>query len=623
MHTAFVALVGSPNSGKTTLYNWLTGKNFKTVNYPGATVEYSLSHLAPHWKKNKLIMDTPGIYSMFPKSLDEEVTLKALFEHPQHGPVQKVVVVVDATQMQRHLVILKQIQECGFECVVALTMKDLVEKAHSKIDIDLMQKELGVKVIPVDGLLGKGIPELILAVESIPISKNQKLLSSWDNAKLNQVQIWAANLEKKVTLSQKDSLALMTRKTLMWDKLFLHPVLGIVSFFVIMSLLFTSIYWVATPFMDWVDSGFGFLADQINASIENPLLKDFIANGIITSFSSVFVFVPQIFILFLGIGFLESTGYLARAATVIDKPFNKLGLTGRSFVPILSGFACAIPAMMAARNISNKRDRWITNFIVPLMSCSARLPVYALLLGFLFKDASPLKAGVSLAIIYMCSALVGVIASIILNKILPKQGASHFMMELPIYRMPKLVVITKQSLQRTKSYIVRAGPAIFVFAILIWVGTTFPDYKNEDSQVKLEQSYLGKLGKVIEPAFEPMGGDWRTGIGLLSAFAAREVFVSSMAVVMHITDEDEDAVQTSLIDKMTEATHNGRPLFTIASVVSLIIFFMIALQCMTTVAVAQKEMNSTRFAISQLVIFNVVAYVLSVSAFQILSALGY
>lgn len=623
MHSSFVALVGSPNSGKTTLYNWLTGSNFKTVNYPGATVEYSIGQLASHWKKDLLVMDTPGIYSLFPKSLDEEVTLKALFEHPEHGVAQKVIVVVDATQMPRHLMILKQIQECGFECIVALTMKDLIEKSHSSLNIELLQKELGVKVIPIDGLLGGGVKELIEATEKTANSQSPKILNHWDEKKTDQVHLWAQKLADQGKKNQKDSEQLLTKNTLFWDQLFLHPVGGIVSFFVIMSLLFTSIYSLATPFMDWIDGGFSSLAEQVTAHVSHPLWADFLANGVVTSFASVLVFVPQIFILFLGIGFLESTGYLARAATVIDRPFNKLGLTGRSFVPILSGFACAIPAMMAARNISNKRDRWITNFIIPLMSCSARLPVYALLLGFLFKDAPPWKAGISLAVIYMIAAFVGAIAAMILNRLLPAQGSSHFMMELPLYRMPKWIVIVKQSLQKTKSYIKRAGPMIFVFAVVIWLGTTFPDYQNENSQVKLEQSYLGQFGKVIEPVFEPMGGDWRTGIGLLSAFAAREVFVSSMAVVMDITDEDETTVQNTLIDKMTAATHNGRPLFTVASVVGLIIFFMIALQCMTTVAVAQKEMNSTKFAIGQLVLFNVVAYVLAVAAVQILQSLGY
>jgi ferrous iron transport protein B len=403
----------------------------------------------------------------------------------------------------------------------------------------------------------------------------------------------------------------------------LNPYLGLLLFVLIMAALFTSIFWFAAPFMDVIDGGFGKLNVFVSSWGEKSLAVDFLANGVVSSFGAVLVFVPQIFILFFGIGLLEGSGYLARAATLIDKPFSKLGMSGRSFVPILSGFACAVPAMIATRNISSSRDRWITNFVIPLMTCSARLPVYALLLAFLFRDGPAWQAGLCLAALYLGSLLVGATAAAIVNKMIPENDRAFFMMELPIYRRPKLRVLLQQSFSRTMSYVKRAGPMIFIFAVLIWVGTTFPNYQNEDPQQKLETSYAGQVGHIIEPVFEPMGVDWRVGVGLISAFAAREVFVSSMAVVFNITSDDEDTVQRSMLTQMSTATNrHGEKIFTVASVVGLLIFFMIALQCMATFAMAQREMRSTKFAVMQLVVFNGVAYLLSVGAYQALKSFG-
>jgi ferrous iron transport protein B len=290
-------------------------------------------------------------------------------------------------------------------------------------------------------------------------------------------------------------------------------------------------------------------------------------------------------------------------------------------VPILSGFACAVPAIMATRNISSTRDRWITNFIIPLMTCSARLPVYSLLLGFLFLGQAPWKAGFALAALYMGAACVGAIAAGILNRILAKREKSFFMMELPMYRRPQMRVILKQTLTRTNSYVKRAGPAIFFFAILIWVGSTFPNYHAEDAE-RLQTSYLAQVGHVIEPVFRPMGVDWRVGVGLISAFAAREVFVSSMAIMFNITGEEE-ARAAGMLEEMQKATlPNGQHIFTIATVLGLLIFFMIALQCMSTFGVQLRENKSWSLAVTQLVTFNIFAYILAVICVQGLRAFG-
>lgn len=622
-----IALVGAPNCGKTTLYNWLTGSRFKTVNYPGATVEFSLGKLAPHLGEGMMAMDTPGTYSLHPKSADEIVTLKAIYDNPQIGRADGIVVVVDGTQMSRHLQLAMQVKETGFPFIVVITMADLLRQQGIHIDMDYLSKTLGCPVLAFDGVLAGGLREIVAEAQKLGSDKapNQPVIWSYEtqDQKMRECERMANEALNHKTDHATEKLNKIVETTEKIDRVLLHPYLGLFLFIGVMSVLFSSIFWVATPFMDWIDGLFTYLNELVASFGPGTLWADFLANGIISSFGAVLVFVPQIFILFLGIGFLEGSGYLARAATLIDRPFSALGMSGRSFVPILSGFACAVPAIIATRNIPSARDRWITNFVIPLMACSARLPVYAILLAFLFHGESAWKPGVVLSLLYIGALVVGGIAASIVNRYIPQKDKSFFMMELPIYRRPKFRVLLRQSLTRTMSYVKRAGPPIFVFAVLIWVGTNFPNYSVEDAHDKLEQSYAGQLGKVIEPMVSPMGVDWRVGVGLISAFAAREVFVSSLAVTFNITDTDEDSQQQSLLAQMGTAVNSaGEKIFTTSSVIGLMIFFMIALQCMSTVAVQVRESGSWKFAIGQLVAFNVVAYVLVVAIVQGLRAMG-
>ena len=624
----FAALVGAPNSGKTTLYNWLTGARFKTVNYPGSTVEYSIGETQARWGSPLQVMDTPGTYSLAAKSPDEQVTSDAIFEHPKYGQAAVVISVVDATHLSRHLLMTRQLQECGFRVVVALTMVDVVRDRGDEIDVPALAQELGVPVIAIDGRLGGGVDGLLALVreqyEYVQVAPHQANLKTWTPQQVEAAQKKGVEVSRRVLKAKhvqpiRDS-ALISRRL---DRWLLHPVAGIVLFTLIMGVLFTAIFWAAQPMMDAVDHAFSWAADQVYALAPGALWSNFLARGVIASFGAVMVFVPQIFILFLGIVFLEDSGYLARAATLMDRPLSKFGLNGRSFVPILSAYACAVPAMIAARAIGSRRERWLTLFMIPLMTCSARLPVYALLLSFVFRGQPAWLAGLALTGLYIASLLVGGIAALVADRFLKIRDHSFFLLELPLYRRPRTRVVVRQALTRTMGYVRRAGPTIAVFALILWVATTFPNYQSEDKGERLQSSYAGRTGRVVEPVFTPMGLDWRVGVGLISAFAAREVFVSSLAVVFHVADEDEASMQAGLLKEMAEAKMpDGQQVFTTASVTGLILFFMIALQCLSTVGVAVRESGGYRFALMQLVVFNVAAYVLAVLVVQGLRSIG-
>lgn len=634
----FIALVGSPNSGKTTLFNWLTGSRFKTVNYPGSTVDYSIGLTHQRYDKGVFqVMDTPGTYSLDPKSPDELVTVEAIYNHKNLGSARLIISVVDASQLSRHLYVTKQLIDAGFRVVLAITMSDLLVERREQINLEILSQELGVPVVLIDGRLGGGVIDLVTAVrkelEKGKFTPAPHRISDWNSTKMESVMRETDYLSRRVIESRKDSqkpneidkqIKINSRdRTRQLDRILLHPVFGLLIFFALMVGLFSSINWFAQPLMDGVDKALSFVADLVLKTAPENLFLQFLSGGVIASVSAVVVFTPQIFILFLGIILLEDSGYLARAATLIDRPLAKLGMGGRSFVPLLSGFACAVPAMMAARTINSKKERWMTLFVLPLMSCSARLPVYALLLAFLFRSEAAWKGGILLAGIYFGSLVLGSAAAMIAGRFIKIKDQSFFMLELPIYRRPKVSHVLHQAMTRTKGYLLRAGPAIFIFAMVIWIGTTFPRYDLEDKTERLNHSYAAQMGRAIEPVFTPMGGDWRTGVGLISAFAAREVFVSSLAVLFQVTDGDESAIQESMLAKMAAAkAPNGLPLFTLASVLGLVVFFMIALQCLSTVTVAFRESGAWRFAIGQLVVFNLVAYVLAIAIVQGLRALG-
>ena len=665
-----ITLVGPPNSGKTTLFNYLSGKNYKTVNYPGATVEYSICKVQKKFDFEANVLDSPGIVSLIPNSPDEEVSVSSLYSHPSFGIPDIVVVTADASQLSRHLLLVQQMIEAKFNVILALTMVDLLKRKGLGIDIENLSSELNCKVVEIDGRTGDGVPILLEKIEknlaqnsdSIkeepiildPNLTQDRLLQYYRDIEEIENKVIYESAERKIDLDSANKELNILNKTLerkvknnidkttlKIDRFLLHRIWGLVAFFFIMALTFTSIFWFAEPIMNLVDMLFGFMSSEALAILGNNWFGSLIANGIISGTGAVAVFVPQIIILFLILGLLEDTGYLARGAMLIDRPLSKIGLNGRSFVPMLSGFACAIPAMMATRTIPNKRERLLTIFIIPLMSCSARLPVYTLLLAFLFPLGKSWIAGLILACIYIFSTISSITVAGIVNKlqnrIIKDQDNSSFILELPSYRIPKLSVVTNNTLHSAKLYMKKAGPIILFFSIIIWFLTYFPNYnptvetqgKSQDEIVQLQNaerlssSYASDLGKLIQPVMKPIGMDWRVGVSLISAFAAREVFVSSLALIFKVTG-DEGTLQQSILKAMRKAEigDTGQKLFTTSTIFGLIVFFIFAMQCMSTLAVSRKETGSWRIPLLQLFMFSSVAYLLTFLTVNGLRMLG-
>ena len=666
-----ITLVGPPNSGKTTLFNYLSGNNFKTVNYPGATVEYSLGKFQLKFSLEANLLDSPGIVSLFPNSPDEEVSVKSLFSHPELGSPDLVIITVDASQLSRHLLLVKQLKESNFRIVIALTMVDILQRKKLDINTKKLGELFSCDVIKIDGRSGRGVRTLISTIENIFSTEKfkvpettranfsndtndlietfkeiemieSKVLISLDDIPQTP-NISKANKQLRILIDPKSKIECykIDARTLKIDKILLHRIWGLVVFFAVMTLTFTSIFWLAEPLISLVDTFFGMLSNESLKLLGYGWFGDLVANGIISGTGSILVFVPQIIILFLILGLLEDTGYLARGAMLIDKPLSKIGLNGKSFVPMLSGFACAIPAILAARTIPNRRERLLTIFIIPLMSCSARLPVYALLLAFILPADRSWLGGFLLASIYIFSIISSVIIASIINKmrhkLIKEEDNSSFILELPAYRTPKLKVVLNNTIMSTKAYLKKAGPVILTLSLLLWILTSFPNINpnidksglNEEAVLsltkaeRLSTSYAADLGKIIQPVMTPIGMDWRVGVSLIAAFAAREVFVSSLALIFKVTT-DETTLQNSIVNSMRNATveETGQKLFTTSTIIGLIIYFVFAMQCLSTIAVSRKESGGWRIPILQIIIFTSAAYILTLISVNGLRALG-
>ncbi|MCC9136380.1 ferrous iron transport protein B [Pontibacter silvestris] len=694
---AKIALVGNPNSGKTSLFNQLTGLNQKVGNFPGVTVDKKtgISQLTPNLKAQ--IIDLPGTYSLYPKSLDERVIIDLLYDPGSKHYPDLVVVTADASNLKRNLLLFTQLADLQIPAVLALNMVDVAETHGIKIDVPALQRELGVPVIPMNARKGIGIAalkivmsqeleavgrlfyeiplELVPVVQSIKERfnltndylalhfahqhKNLKFLSSDDMAwfeealkpvgfssntfqanetiarytRINELLLDVVKVEK-VNKNEKFSNRL--------DQVLTHKVFGYLIFFGILFLIFQAIFaWASYP-MELIDVGIANLNELIQENFDGPLVN-MLTEGVIAGLGGVLIFVPQIAILFAFIAILEETGYMARVTFMMDKVMRKFGLNGKSVVPLISGVACAVPAVMSARTIENWKDRMITIFVTPLMSCSARIPVYTVLIALVVPEKYYFGflnlQGLVLMGLYLIGFLAAILSALLLKTILKARERSYFIMEFPVYKMPRWKNVGLTILEKSKTFVFEAGKVIVAISIVLWVlasygpgnnfevaeqqaiaeanakGLTEEQTENKIASYQLEASYAGIVGRTIEPVIKPLGYDWKLGIALLTSFAAREVFVGTISTIYSIGEEEN--VSTIKNKLMSEKDANGDPFFTPARSFSLMIFYLFAMQCVSTLAIVRRETKSWTWPLAQLLYMSGLAYVMSFITYHI------
>jgi ferrous iron transport protein B len=639
------ALAGNPNSGKTTLFNSLTGLRQKVANYPGVTVERKEGAWHAAGRSVSLI-DLPGLYSLDAASPDERISRDVLTGSVQGTDRPDVVVaVVDATNLERHLYLVTQLAECGIPTVVAVTMMDLAESSQIGIDIQEMSRALGMPVVAVKAHIGEGLEALADAVVRAAEAKIAPRVlwgaegeaADGDDRSSVKGRIFARYrfisevFQKSVTHGGAPERVLTTRI----DSVLTHRILGPLILVGVLLLLFQTIFsWASLP-MDILDAGFGALGDWIRGRMDEGVLADLVVDGIISGVGGVLVFLPQILLMFMFISVLEDTGYMARAAFLLDRLMSRIGLHGKAFLPLISSFACAIPGIMATRTIENSRDRIATILIAPFMSCSARLPVYTLMIATFFADRYVLGfvslGALMMLAMYGVGVLAAILAAYLLKKTMLRSEPSPFVMELPPYRMPKLRGVLQHMFTRASLFVKNAGTVILAISIVLWALTYFPRHEQVHSgdlsetagAHRLEDSYAGRIGKTIEPVLEPLGFDWKIGVGLIASFAAREVFVSTMSIIYNVGG-GADAESASLVQALRdEQRPDGSPTWTPLTAVTLMVFFVLAMQCMSTVAVVRRETNSWGWTGFLVLYMTGLAWVAAFVTYQGGKSLGY
>lgn len=667
-----LVFVGNPNVGKSTLFNGLTGLRQKVANYAGVTVDAREGVVAIGEGEPWRALDLPGTYSLIPRSYDEEIVERALRGDLEGLPApDRILVVVDAGNLRRNLFLLSEVLDLGRPVVVALNMVDEARRGGVNVPTEELRKQLGVPVIETVASTGEGLEELQAALAGpAAYAKDEGLWSFEDEAV--QARFEAASgtsrWERAAALRGEDEVlkgqeaqaryawitallqgqetAVDRERDQKIDRVLLHPVAGPLVFLLVMALVFQLIFTGASPLMDLVEAGFGAASEWLNAVLPGVIgagATSLVTDGVIAGVGAVVVFLPQILILFFAIGFLEDSGYMARAAFLVDRPLRAAGLSGRSFIPLLSGFACAIPGILATRTIPNRFERLLAVAILPLMTCSARLPVYALLIAA-FIPATYVAGVFSLqALVLFGLYLVGLSAGLVFTFIVERSQrkkqrgrALPLVVELPPYRRPALSGLLLKLRLRGGDFLRRAGTVVFLVSIVLWFLLNFPAVKPPAEVVAkgraavksyaISNSYGGRLGHAIEPAIKPLGYDWKIGIGIIASFAAREVFVSTMGVVYSLEEEaaeglDDDTKPLEAALKR-EKDSRGTPVFSLATVCSLLIFYAFALQCGATVAVVKRE-TSWKFALGQLFLLLALAYVGAFLTYQIMSAAGF
>ena len=630
-----VALAGNPNAGKTTLFNALTGLSQKVANYPGVTVERKTGEWRADGKSIQLI-DLPGLYSLDATSLDEHIASDVLLGKVAGvAKPDTVIAVVDATNLERNLYLVTQLFEFGVPVVVALTMIDVFEKQKHEIDIGRLSKLLKVPVVAVDASEGRGIDELADAVASAIASPRDSAFVAEESDSAN-AKIFAryAFISEVVQKSVKHNDKAAHDRSEKIDKILTHRVFGLAILVGVLLLVFQAIFsWAEVP-MHLLETGFGAVGDAARAQMPEGILADLVVDGIIAGVGGVLVFLPQILLLFLFISILEDTGYMARAAFLMDKLMSRFGLHGKAFLPLMSSFACAIPGIMATRTIENQRDRFATILIAPFMSCSARLPVYTLMIGAFFTGQTVLgflSLGAALMLaMYALGIVVAVIVGFILKKTLLSSTPAPFVMELPPYRVPDVRTVLQNMLTRAWLFVKRAGTVILAISIILWALAYFPRTEAVNAEegspavetLQLQNSYAGQLGHLIEPVIRPLGFDWKIGVALIASFAAREVLVSTLSIIYNV-GKDETEESPTLISAIKGAKdEQGNTVWTPLTALTLMVFFVLAMQCMSTLAIVRRETNSWRWPIFQFAFMTLVAYGAAFMTYQGVKLLG-
>lgn len=609
----YIALVGSPNCGKTSLFNALTGGRQRVANYPGVTVERKEGRIEAPGGHRLKILDLPGTYTLDANTLDEAVTRDVLLTRKIEGaPPDLLIAVADATNLERSLGLILELKALGFPMVLVLNMMDLARSRGFAIDLDILSRELGIPIFPVVATKREGLSPLLeeilrrvveRAAPSLPFPEETYSLPQHSP---QEVRARFREIDRLLRAARHQSL-----KPAAWtdrlDRIFLHPLWGSLLLFLVLGFVFQAIFnWASYP-MDGIEGILGWMGKQVSAFLPDNWVRSLLVDGILAGVGSVVIFLPQILLIFFFILLLEDSGYMARAAFLMDRHMGRVGLHGRAFIPLLSSFACAIPGIMATRTIENPRDRLTTILISPLMACSARLPVYTLLISAFIPNQvvwGPVRLqGLVMLGLYVLGAVTGLIVAWILKRLVFRGPRPTFLLELPTYKWPNLRNVVIGMAERAGIFLKRAGTVILAVSIAIWFLSSYPRKPEgaPSDQAAITYSFAGKIGKAIEPAIRPIGFDWSIGIGLLTGMAAREVIVGTLATVYSVDDSGAALESGSLSNVLQNR-------WSVATGLSLLVYFVFAMQCFSTLAVVRRETNGWRWPIFLFVYLTALAY---------------
>ena len=668
----WVALVGNPNCGKTAIFNLLTGLNQKVSNYPGITVEKKVGTVYTQGEKTFNLLDFPGTYSLSAESFDEQIVSDQVLSWAKgENPPAVIVSVVDASNLSRNLYLTTQLLDLDIPMIVVLNMMDQL-KDSSQIEIQKLKKELGVSaVVPISAKMNWGLDALKSAIQKSLVNLAQtNHQSQWINQDISdQIKLliephfssskFAAahalrSISRNESLNGEDSHIEAIRNSILelgyntdtleatlrykwidgilpfvqpkirtkiqketpserWDKILTHPWMGPAIFMAILYFIFQSIFtWASTP-MDWIQAGIDNISIFVLSNMSPGMLRDILVEGIIGGVGAIVIFLPQILILSFFLTVLEDTGYMARVAFMLDKSMTKMGLHGKSILPLMSAYACAIPGIMSTRTIDSWKERLVTILILPLMSCSARLPVYTLLISAFIPPVTVggyfNLQGLTLVVMYFLGTVTALILAKIFSRFIKEKSSSSFVMELPPYRVPITRSVIRQVFIRGKLFLVNAGKIIMAISILLWFLASFPKVDSSLTDVNpIHHSYAGKIGHAMEPVIRPLGFDWKIGIGLLTSFAAREVMVSTMATIYNVEDRGDETVNLREAMRNDVDEKTGVPVYTPLIALALMVFYVFAAQCMATFAIVRQETNSWKWPLFMIAYLTILAY---------------